>query len=106
MIILQVIGVYLCTSPKYKIVIVLFVGYLLAIVSNVVFNVVLNIYAILNPCPQTSLFDLCMESSFVGLNITLLILGVSNTVFSFVFVFILKFKLIGIMKLFVYPNVY
>jgi hypothetical protein len=31
---------------------------------------------------------------------------VSNTVFSFVFVFILKFKLIGIMKLFVYPNVY
>lgn len=73
---------------------------------NLIFIVFLNIYGILNPCGSESLFDICPESNFLGINVTLLVLGLANTVFSTIVVSLIRFKLNGIMRLFIYPNVY
>lgn len=80
--------------------------YVISIAINLVFNVLLNIYAILDPCPVGSLFDICPESNYLGLNVTLLVLGLSNTLFSFIVVTLIRYQLMSIMRLFVYPSIY
>ena len=84
----------------------LFIMYVIGIAINLVFNVLLNIYAILDPCPAGTLFNICPESNFLGLNITLLVLGLSNTIFSFIVVTLIRYQLMSIVRLFVYPNIY
>jgi len=90
--------------PQYKLVIALFILYLIGIVLNLIFNVALNIIIILNPCPTGTLFDFtCPESEFIGLNVSLLAIGVANIIFSFVVVLMIRFKLKNIMRLFAFP---
>jgi len=101
MIIIQVMTVFLAIFPKYKLIIAIFILYSIGIVLNFIFNVIFNLIIVLNPCPPGTLFDfICPESEFIGLNVSILVLGVANIMFSLIVIFVIQFKLKSIMRLF------